>query len=99
MKRGDRDLTFSLKFKHNRGDFHESDSDGSSTPRKIHRAANAFRGFMDGSAFSHHGGFEKFSTSSSSGDEGGHNLSPATPLPFNHANSSRRKGIPHRAPF
>ncbi|XP_051137393.1 protein RGF1 INDUCIBLE TRANSCRIPTION FACTOR 1-like isoform X2 [Andrographis paniculata] len=95
MKRGDQELTFSLKFKHNRGDLQEWDSDESSTPRKIHRA-NAFSRLSDGHTFSAH---ERFSSSSSSGDEGGHNLSPATPPLFNHANSSRRKGIPHRAPF
>lgn len=94
MKRGDHELTFFLKFKHSRGEFNESDSDESSTPRKIHRA-NIFRRHT----FAAHSGFERFSSSSSSGDEGGHNLSPSTPPLFNHSNSSRRKGIPHRAPF
>ncbi|XP_011083365.1 uncharacterized protein LOC105165908 isoform X1 [Sesamum indicum] len=102
MKRGDTELTFNLKVKHNREVFHdESDSDESSTPRKIHRA-NIFNRFsLDGPTFSSYGGLiERLSGSSSSGDdEGGHSLSPATPPLFNHTNSSRRKGIPHRAPF
>ncbi|KAG8377180.1 hypothetical protein BUALT_Bualt08G0001300 [Buddleja alternifolia] len=98
MKRGggDTELTFSLKMKHNREMYHGSDSDESSTPRKIQRS-RLFNRFADGLTLS---SVERLSGSSSSGDETGNStISPATPPPFNHANSSRRKGIPHRAPF
>ncbi|KAK6138813.1 hypothetical protein DH2020_027444 [Rehmannia glutinosa] len=97
MERGDIELTFSVKAKHNREMFDESDSIELSTPRKIHKR-NVLNRFWDGPTFSSYG--ETFSgSSSSSGDEGVNNLSPATPPLFNHTNSSRRKGIPHRAPF
>ncbi|PIM98884.1 hypothetical protein CDL12_28628 [Handroanthus impetiginosus] len=100
MKRGDPELTFSLKVKQNRDMFHESDSDESSTPRKIHRGNHVFNRLLEGPTFSSYGGLERFSGSSSSGDEAGNgNISPGTPPLFNHRNSSRRKGIPHRAPF
>ncbi|KAI3465505.1 hypothetical protein Pfo_022168 [Paulownia fortunei] len=98
MKRGDIELTFALKVKHNREVFDESDSDESSTPRKIQRA-NVFNRFSDGLTLSSYGGIEMLSGSSSSGDDAGNNISPATPPLFNHTNSSRRKGIPQRAPF
>ncbi|XP_057794771.1 protein RGF1 INDUCIBLE TRANSCRIPTION FACTOR 1 [Salvia miltiorrhiza] len=44
-------------------------------------------------------------SSSGSGDDeyegggGNSSLSPTTPPLYNHSNSSRRKGVPHRAPF
>ncbi|GFQ00279.1 hypothetical protein PHJA_002171900 [Phtheirospermum japonicum] len=93
MERGDNsEATFSLKAKHGRDMFEESES-----PRKIHRGMSVFSRFMmDGPTFS---SYNTSGSSSSSGDEAGHNLSPATPPLFNHSNSSRRKGIPHRAPF
>lgn len=85
MKRGDNELTFSLKLKHGREMYDESESECDHepfTPRKVQRPT-----------------FDRFSGSSSSGDEGANNLSPSTPPLYNHANSSRRKGVPHRAPF
>ena len=62
----------------------ESDYEAS-TPRKMHRANYMLE-------------------SSSSGEDAaaagaGNTLSPATPPLYNHTNSSRRKGVPHRAPF
>ncbi|CAH1435219.1 unnamed protein product [Lactuca virosa] len=36
---------------------------------------------------------------SSGEEEGTNNMSPGTPPIFNNRNSSRRKGVPHRAPF
>ncbi|EYU41218.1 hypothetical protein ABFS82_03G002000 [Erythranthe guttata] len=100
MKRGDSELSFWLKpnsNKHNREMFiADWDSDESSTPTKIHRPNNIFNRFSDT--------FERLSCSTSSGDELGNNnnnnvISPKTPPQFNHSNSSRRKGVPHRAPF
>ncbi|XP_042011682.1 protein RGF1 INDUCIBLE TRANSCRIPTION FACTOR 1-like [Salvia splendens] len=88
IKRGDRELSFSLKIKHGRElmyDEMESDYEAS-TPRKMHRANYMLE-------------------SSSSGEDdvaaaaAGNTLSPATPPLYNHTNSSRRKGVPHRAPF
>ncbi|CAN6886786.1 unnamed protein product, partial [Brassica oleracea] len=84
MKRGDQSLTFSLRGKHGREYQGGSESDEATTPTKL-RKTNAFnRGDQ---------------RSLSSGDEGGFSFSPGTPPIYNHRNSSRRKGIPHRAPF
>lgn len=98
IKRGDIDLTFSLRGKPNREMFPGSDSDESSTPRKIHRG-NLYNRFLFGSTFPSDGVLDRFSGSSGSGDETGNQISPGTPPLYNHSNSSRRKGIPHRAPF
>ncbi|KAJ6306122.1 hypothetical protein OIU77_020381 [Salix suchowensis] len=95
MKRGDPDLTFAVKLKHNRDPFFGgSESDESSTPKKIRRT-HAFNRLMEGLSIysSNNDGAE------SSGDDAATNLSPATPPIFNHRNARRRKGIPHRAPF
>lgn len=104
MKRGEPDLTFTLRMKHTRDGFHGgSESDESSTPRKIRRTNIFNRMMMDSPAISSDGhnnyGGER---SPSSGDEATTNISrfsPATPPIFNHHNARRRKGIPHRAPF
>ncbi|KAJ6336505.1 hypothetical protein OIU78_012991 [Salix suchowensis] len=95
MKRGDPDLTFALKLKQNRDPFFGgSESDDSSTPKKIRRTY-AFNRLMDGLSIysSNNDGAE------SSGDDAATNISPATLPNFNHRNARRRKGIPHRAPF
>ncbi|GKV33340.1 hypothetical protein SLEP1_g41863 [Rubroshorea leprosula] len=97
MRRGEGDLTFTLRNKHNRDSFHgggESESDESSTPKKV-RVTPVFNRMMDGLTLSSDGG-ERYS---SSGDEGTANISPSTPPIYNHRNARRRKGIPHRAPF
>lgn len=92
MKRGDADLTFTVRMKHNRDPFlGGSESDESSTPKKI-RKTHAFNRLMDGlSLYSSDG--------HSSGDDAATNISPSTPPIYNHRNARRRKGIPHRAPF
>jgi hypothetical protein len=99
MKRGDPDLTFTIRNnnKLNRDAFYGggSDSDESSTPKKI-RKTHAFNRLMDGLTLSDGG-----ERSPSSGDDTTNTdqLSPSTPPIYNHQNSRRRKGIPHRAPF
>uniref|UniRef100_A0A3N7EG52 B box-type domain-containing protein n=1 Tax=Populus trichocarpa TaxID=3694 RepID=A0A3N7EG52_POPTR len=88
MKRGDPDLTFALKLKQNRDPFFGgSESDESSTPKKIRRT-HAFNRLMDGLSIysSNNDGAE------SSGDDAATNISPATPPLFNHRNARRRKG-------
>lgn len=94
MKRGDPDLTFTLRMKHNKDGFHGSESDESSTPKKIRRPP-IFSRLMEGLTIYTDSG----ERSSSSGDEAATKLSPATPPIYNHRNARRRKGIPHRAPF
>ncbi|XP_010537253.1 PREDICTED: uncharacterized protein LOC104812023 [Tarenaya hassleriana] len=103
MKRGDASLTFSLRGKHGRDYQGGSESDEATTPTKI-RKTSAFNRLMNGLSISTvrcniigEGGLDQ--RSSSSGDEGCLNLSPGTPPIYNHRNSSRRKGVPHRAPF
>ncbi|KAK9270121.1 hypothetical protein L1049_025695 [Liquidambar formosana] len=96
MKRGDPELSFTLGPKHNRDAFHGgSESDESSTPKKI-RKSHVFNRLMDEPAISSDVGDK---SCPSSGDEAIHNISPATPPIFNHRNAHRRKGVPHRAPF
>ncbi|CAA0824392.1 PLATZ transcription factor family protein [Striga hermonthica] len=85
MERGDVELSFLVKGKHKRD---ECESFEVWTPKKFHRGNALFVGRLT-TSFS----------SSSSGDEVSGNLSPPTPPLFNHFNSRRRKGIPHRAPF
>ncbi|XP_010498555.1 PREDICTED: uncharacterized protein LOC104776224 [Camelina sativa] len=103
MKRGDSTLTFSLKGKHGREYQGGSESDEATTPTKM-RKTNAFNRLMSGLSistvrFDDYGPGGGDQRSSSSGDEGGFSFSPGTPPIYNHRNSSRRKGVPHRAPF
>jgi len=104
MKRGDPELTFTLRLKHNRDALHGGfESDKSSTPTKIRRM-HVFNHLVGGSNISsddgcNGGGGDKSSYSTSGDKEAMNYISPATPPIFNHRNSRRRKGIPHRAPF
>lgn len=86
MKR-DPQLTFALRPKHTRESmFQGSESEDSSTPKKLQKMMIAFDRSME---------------YSNSGDETGNfsSISPSTP-PINHCRRARRrKGIPHRAPF
>ncbi|XP_031406933.1 uncharacterized protein LOC116215382 [Punica granatum] len=95
MKRGDPDLTFTVRAKHSRDSLlGESESDESSTPKKV-KTSRSYGHLMDG--------FSVFSDDSHktdhSRDDSSSNLSPSTPPIYNHSNARRRKGIPHRAPF
>ncbi|CAN6938738.1 hypothetical protein Bca4012_102098 [Brassica carinata] len=100
MKSGNQSLTFSLKGKHGREYQAGEDSDEATTPTKIRKTC-AFNRLMSGLSISTAKSdyFSGDQWSSSSGDESGFNLSPVTPPIYNHRNSSRRKGVPHRAPF
>lgn len=98
MKRGDPELTLTPRLKHNRETFHGFESDESWSPTKIQRM-HIFNRLMDRAAISQDGGDGDKSSCSTSGDETMKCISPGTPPPFNHQNSRRRKGIPHRAPF
>ncbi|XP_020081531.1 uncharacterized protein LOC109705199 [Ananas comosus] len=87
MKR-DPELSFTLRPKPNRDSLHGSESDESSTPRKVRRTT----GFMNRSIEI---------PMAPSDDEGGHltsSISPGTP-PIISYRTSRRKGTPQRAPF
>ncbi|XP_010270612.1 PREDICTED: uncharacterized protein LOC104606895 [Nelumbo nucifera] len=96
IKRGDPDLTFTLRSKHSRDALHGwESSDDSSTPKKI-RKTSVFNRFIE-LAVSSDGekdGIEKFNSSGYDAV----NISPGTP-PIVNYRTSRRKGIPHRAPF
>lgn len=103
--RGEPELTFTLRVKNNRDEFNDFESDEPSTPKKIRRS-HVFDRYLNAPMFSSdfrriYGGVYDKSSGSTSGDEeqGIHSISPGTPPPFNHRNSNRRKGIPHRAPF
>ncbi|KAJ0026174.1 hypothetical protein Pint_09146 [Pistacia integerrima] len=99
IERGDPDLTFILRAKHNKDGFHGSESDESSTPKKIRRSP-MFNRLMEGlTIYSDSQQNEGGERSCSSGDEATTKLSPTTPPIYNHSNARRRKGIPHRAPF
>ncbi|XP_010539752.1 PREDICTED: uncharacterized protein LOC104813726 [Tarenaya hassleriana] len=103
VKRGDTTLTFFLRGKHGRDCQEGAESDETTTPTKI-RKTSAFNRLIDGLSISTvrcniHGGGRLDQRSWSSGDEAGLNLSPGTPPIYSHRNSSRRKGVPHRAPF
>ncbi|XP_059634426.1 protein RGF1 INDUCIBLE TRANSCRIPTION FACTOR 1-like isoform X2 [Cornus florida] len=100
MKRGDPELTFTVRMKHNRDTFQGGfESDESSTPKKMCRP-HVFNRLINGPIFAFVDGPNYAGSScSTSGDETMNNISPATPPIFNHRNSRRRKGIPHRAPF
>lgn len=96
MKRGNESLSFCLKGKHGREYEVGSESDEATTPTKIRKTC-AFSRLMSGLSISavkcdYFSGDQR---SLSSGDD----LSPGTPPIYNHRNSSRRKGVPHRAPF
>lgn len=93
IRRGDEELTFTVKVKTNEY------WDESSTPKKKQRRDNRV---MFG--FSHlnieEGHAYKSSTNSEEEEETNlRSMSPDTPPIYNHSNSNRRKGIPHRAPF
>ncbi|XP_043712245.1 protein RGF1 INDUCIBLE TRANSCRIPTION FACTOR 1 [Telopea speciosissima] len=96
MKRGDPELTFKLRPKHCRDGMHGSESEDSSTTKKIRRT------FIFNRALE---GYHRAGTSidgemySSSSDDAANNISPATPPIVNYGRARRRKGIPHRAPF
>ncbi|KAL8514484.1 hypothetical protein ACS0TY_013554 [Phlomoides rotata] len=96
MRRGDKELTFSLKGvninKHKREEmFDDSSSDSDEYPTTPSKRANVY----NPRSWDRRGS----TLMSGSGCSDDNNMSPATPPPFNHTNSSRRKGIPHRAPF
>ncbi|CAL9128499.1 unnamed protein product [Musa acuminata var. zebrina] len=80
----DPDLTFALRPKPGREWMHGSESDESSTPRKVRKTLAFGRSIVVPAA-------------SAAGSEGG-SISPGTP-PILSYRTSRRKGIPHRAPF
>lgn len=92
MKRGDPELTFTLRAKLKDGTHGGSESDESSTPKKLRRSP-IFSRLMEGLTI------YSDSHSSSGDDEATTKLSPTTPPIYNHRNARRRKGIPHRAPF
>ncbi|XP_026455743.1 uncharacterized protein LOC113356750 [Papaver somniferum] len=94
MRRGDQELTFSLRMKYNRDPFQNSDTEdeNSSTPKK-HRKNRLIDIHIPSDGSNHSG-----ETYSRFNEENGVNLSPATP-PINSYRTNRRKGIPHRAPF
>lgn len=103
--RGDHELTFTLKVKDYRDGYYGSEFDEPSTPKKIQKN-HVFNRFNEVSLFSNdsprfcYGGYDKYSGSTSGDEEQYHrSISPGTPPIFNHRNPSRRKGIPHRAPF
>ncbi|KAJ0964992.1 hypothetical protein J5N97_026130 [Dioscorea zingiberensis] len=96
MKRGDPELTFNLRQKLSRDSLHGSDSDEDSTPKKLRKTLAFGRAFSDAPAGSSEG-WKLWQDE----DEGGHftsSISPGTPPIINYR-TSRRKGIPHRAPF
>eukprot|EP00258_Populus_trichocarpa_P004738 XP_002307009.3 uncharacterized protein LOC7485674 isoform X1 [Populus trichocarpa] len=85
MKRGDPDLTFAVKLKHNRDPFFGgSESDESSTPKKIRRT-HAFNRLMEGLSI--------YSSNNDGAESSGDDAAPATPPIFNHRNARRRKGL------
>ncbi|XP_060200046.1 protein RGF1 INDUCIBLE TRANSCRIPTION FACTOR 1 isoform X1 [Lycium barbarum] len=103
IKRGDEELTFTVKVKSNQGLEY---SDESSTPKKKQRRDRVMFGFRHLNIDPGHACSDEKSwgSNNSAGDEEGHlqmiySMSPDTPPIYNHRNSSRRKGIPHRAPF
>ncbi|XP_076888319.1 protein RGF1 INDUCIBLE TRANSCRIPTION FACTOR 1-like [Bidens hawaiensis] len=99
MKRGDRELSFTQKLKHGRDGY---ELDEPITPKKV-RKPHSFNQLIDTHMFQYnlYGGNANadMSCSSTSGDEATNKMSPGTPPISNNRNSSRRKGIPRRAPF
>ncbi|GAA0156854.1 hypothetical protein Leryth_006975 [Lithospermum erythrorhizon] len=94
MRSGDHELTFTPKVKHG---LNGSDSDESSMPRKIRKKFENMQPYFSDSIDVVTVRSPK-SCYTTSGDEG-NTMSPGTPPIYNHMNSSKRKGIPHRAPF
>ncbi|XXG46384.1 hypothetical protein AAC387_Pa02g1247 [Persea americana] len=96
----DPSLTFSIRPKHSRDSaFQESESDDSSTPKKLHNTAN-FNRWID--SIQSNGQKDIADKVFNSGDESMNSAgssSTATPPIINYRTSRRRKGIPHRAPF
>lgn len=97
MERGDPDLSFTVRFSKatQMNQMHHqrrgSESDESTTPKKIAKTTLMFNRLMVGEG-----------NATSSDDEAtANNISPSTPPLYNHRNAGRRrrKGIPHRAPF
>ncbi|XP_068653427.1 protein RGF1 INDUCIBLE TRANSCRIPTION FACTOR 1-like [Aristolochia californica] len=99
MKR-DPELSFALRPKQSRDSFMGSESEDSSTPKKLLKTSQ-FNSSIE-AGMSSEGNREAADKYSGSSDEGGNFtswISPATPPIGNHRNARRRKGIPHRAPF
>lgn len=109
IKRGDLELSFTLKLRHNREGFlHGSESEEySSSPTKIRKTHQFLRvhttpppmSMISSSNDAYGYGAAAEYKSWSSGDDGINSISPGTPPIYNHRNARRRKGIPHRAPF
>lgn len=107
--RGDPELTFTLKQKHNPEGFYYSESDESSTPKKMRRSTHAFDQFPSTPAFlpDFYRIYGDKSCGSTSGEEEQAVQSPGTPPIFSHRRHNavqhvprrRRKGIPHRSPL
>eukprot|EP00262_Sarcandra_glabra_P009100 TRINITY_DN2309_c0_g7_i1.p1 TRINITY_DN2309_c0_g7~~TRINITY_DN2309_c0_g7_i1.p1 ORF type:complete len:241 (+),score=2.56 TRINITY_DN2309_c0_g7_i1:151-873(+) len=96
--KSDPELTFSLRLKQIRDSYHGSESEDSSTPKKLRKTSFFNRRI---NAISTEGKKGHRANYSSSEDEAGNSttsISPATP-PIITYRTSRRKGIPHRAPF
>nr|DAD18508.1 TPA_asm: hypothetical protein HUJ06_019971 [Nelumbo nucifera] len=74
MKCGDPDLAFTLRLKHNRGALHGSDTDASSTPRKLKKYFQPFHGPV----LSSDGEKDFAEKNTSSGDEEVKNIRLAT---------------------
>ncbi|KAK4723212.1 hypothetical protein R3W88_013445 [Solanum pinnatisectum] len=91
IRRGDEELTFTLKARTN-----EYWDDESSTPKKKQRRDEKVTfGFR-------HLNIEEGDGDTYKSEEAAmmiYSMSPDTPPIYNHNNSNRRKGIPHRAPF
>lgn len=100
IKRGDNNLTFSVRpAKYTKRDdhdhdhydkvvgyqYHGSESDESSTPKKLQRIRGGYFWYQYGD--------------DNDDDEANTRISPSTPPIFNHHNARRRKGTPRRAPF
>ncbi|KAM3341487.1 protein RGF1 INDUCIBLE TRANSCRIPTION FACTOR 1 [Capsicum galapagoense] len=100
IRRGDEELTFAVKAKTNQG-FEYSDESSTTPKKKQRRDDRVMFGFR-------HLNIEEGTTNSDGEEEEEeeeanlhviYSMSPDTPPIYNHRNSSRRKGIPHRAPF
>lgn len=95
IRRGDEELTFTVKMKT------DEYWDESSTPKKKQRRERDERvmfGFRhlnieEGHAYDSNIHSEEAAATMI------YSMSPDTPPIYNHRNSNRRKGIPHRAPF
>ncbi|KAG9136974.1 hypothetical protein Leryth_013825 [Lithospermum erythrorhizon] len=96
IKRGHPELTFTVGMKPDMGSHYGLESDNeSSTPKKIRK-----KYLNVPSCFYDYGSSDGVAeTSPRSVAEVNTIFSPETPPIYNHRNSSRRKGIPHRSPF